>query len=108
MSEGAFRRGFDANFRAVWGAAVGGISGIYTSPTGAVTANADVLVDPAVDHFGDDVGQLSFEKALITLFHNQVSPETQGRVVVDGETYILVSRTERCDESRSQWVARHG
>lgn len=108
MSEATFRRSFDADFRSVWGSAVGGIAGTYTSPLGTVTAGIDVLVDPAVDFFGDEQGQLSYEKALVTLFLEQVQPETNGTVLVDGETYYLVSRTEKCDGSRSQWVARHG
>lgn len=108
MSEDAFRREFDAEFRASWGHAVGGIAGTYTSPTGAVTSGVSVLVDPAVDFFGEDVGQVSYDKALVTLFLDQVQPETSGTVLVDGKAYRLVSRTEKCDGSRSQWVARLG
>ena len=108
MSEAAFRRSFDDAFLQAWGSAVGGVNGTYTSPTGTVTTGVHVLVDPAVDFFGDDDGQVSYEKALVSLFLAEVSPETGGTVLVDGDTYVLVKRTERCDESRSQWVARHG
>lgn len=108
MSEAAFRRSFDAAFLQSWGGAVGDVTGTYTSPTGTVVAGIHVLVDPAVDFFGDDDGQISYEKALVTLFLAEVAPETGATVLVDGQTYLLVKRTERCDESRSQWVARHG
>lgn len=108
MSEAAFRRDFDAAFVQAWGGVAGDVTGTYTSPSGTVTDGVHVLVDPAVDYFGDDEGQLSYEKALVSLFLAEVSPETGGTVLVDGQTYTLVKRTERCDESRSQWVARHG
>lgn len=108
MSEAAFRRSFDDAFLQAWGAAVGDLTATYTSPTGTVTSGVRVLVDPAVDFFGDDEGQVSYEKALVSLFLAEVKPETGGTVLVGGETYTLIRRTERCDESRSQWVARHG
>lgn len=107
MSEALFRRSFDRAFLSVWGVATGGLRGTYTSQSGAETA-VDVLVDPAADDFGDDLAQISYDKALVTLFLEQVSPETGGVVVAGTDTYHLVKRTALSDDSRSQWVARRG
>ncbi|GGD45731.1 hypothetical protein [Pseudoxanthomonas indica] len=107
MSEALFRRNFDRAFLSAWGVATGGLSGTYTSQAGAETA-VDVLVDPATDDFGDDLAPISYDKALVTLFLEQVSPETGGVVAVGSDTYYLVKRTPLSDDSRSEWVARRG
>ena len=104
MSQQSFLREFDAAAFAAFRDA-----GIADEPTyqapGAVEAVpcGVVLIDRGMRDFGDDLAPVGTTYVRATLQMAEVAPERGGRLVVDGEAYVLDSELDR-DGSSSRWV----
>lgn len=107
MSEAAWKREFDTAFYSAWGGAMGGLDAIYTAPAG-LPVIVQVLVDVGIDQFGTDLAPVSHFDTYISFRREQVEPEQNGILVVDGVTYTLAQRVDLSDESLSRWAVQHG
>lgn len=107
MSQKEFLRQFDQ-------AAIGGFmaagmadSGLYTPKAGGVGVACDVMVDRAVQQWGDDPMPLAAGDVTVSFQRAQVVPEKGGSVVVDGDTYRLTDKLFD-DGSLIRWAVIRG
>lgn len=106
--------GQSATLRALDAAILEGMVGIgfadtatYAAPGGGAAVPCTVMVDEAVQVFGD-AGEVVGTRTLVTLFQAEVAnPLRGGTVVADGSTYKLDEEDAR-DQSMTRWVVVHG
>ncbi|OUL25885.1 hypothetical protein BV378_14205 [Nostoc sp. RF31YmG] len=103
MSQREFLQAFDGDAFEAFREAGFGDSAVYTSPGATVGVACTVLVDRGLRDYGDDPAPVAAGYTQITFQLREVAPAHGGRVVVDGETYVLDGHEEK-DGSASRWV----
>jgi len=107
VSQRAFLEQFDALAFGIFQAAGLADAAQYWAPSASAGVPCTVLVDRGVRDFGTDEAPVATAYTRITFQLPQVQPERGGRVVVEGETFVLDSLIS-ADETASRWVAARG
>ncbi len=103
MSQRDFLQAFDGDAFEAFQLVAFGDSAVYTQAGVSVGVACTVLVDRGLRDYGDDPAPVAAGYTQITFQLREVAPARGGRVVVDGETYVL-DRHEESDGSASRWV----
>lgn len=92
MSQKDFLRQFDHAAIGSFMAAGMADSAKYTPKAGGAAVICDVMVDRAVQQWGDDPMPVAAGDITVTFQRAQLVPEKGGTVVVDGDTYRLTDK----------------
>ncbi|MGV8959206.1 MAG: head-tail joining protein [Stenotrophomonas sp.] len=92
MSQKAFLRQFDASAIQAFAATGMADAAAYTPKAGGAAIDCNVMVDRAVQQWGDDPMPLAAGDITVTFQRAQVVPEKGGMLVVDGDTYRLADK----------------
>lgn len=92
MSQKAFLAAFDAGATSAFAAAGMADAAVYSPPGSGAVLLCLVLVDRAVESFGDDPMPVAVYDVAITFQRAEVVPERGGQLVVDGEVYRLTDK----------------
>lgn len=103
MSQRDFLQDFDARAFGAFRSAGLGDPALYTALGADVAVPCTVLVDRGLREFGDDGAPVATRLVRVIFQLAEVSPVRGGRVVIDGETFVLDGDEDR-DESTSRWV----
>lgn len=108
MSQSAALRALDADIAAAFLDAGMADTATYTPPGGGIALPCTVMIDVAVQYYGEGHGQVVGTRDLVTLFLADVpNPLRGGTVVADGKVYKLDDEDAR-DQSMSRWVVIDG
>jgi len=110
MNQTAFLRDMDAAIAGAFADAGMADAATYTAPGGGTPAACTVLVDRAVQFFGDDEAQIVGSRDVLTLYAAEIAAPARGGVVTltgTGEAFKLDKPIAR-DESMSRWVVVDG
>lgn len=108
MSQRTFLDAFDKNAHASFAAAGLADTGAYTAPGTPAPSpvTVRVLVDRAAQQIGE-FGTVSAGRVEVRYLLADVAPEANGKLLVDGDTYINMSEIDN-DGSMSRWLVRRG
>jgi len=107
MSQRDFLRAFDASAFAAFRDAGVADDALYMPPGGGAAVPCVVLVDRGLREFGDDGASVATRYVRIEFQLAEVQPTRGGKVIVDGETFVLDADEDK-DESASRWVVVRG
>lgn len=92
MSQKDFLRQFDQSAIGCFMAAGMADSAVYTPKAGGEGVACDVMIDRAVQRWGEDPMSVAAGDVTVSFQRAQVLPEKGGRVEVDGDTYRLTDK----------------
>lgn len=110
MSQRQALRDLDATLAAAFAEAGFADAAAYVPPGGGTSTDCTVMVDDAVEFFGDDGSGIVGHRTVVALFLAEVAAPARGGAVTlteDGTVYRLDALVKR-DESCERWVVTRG
>lgn len=106
MSQSAFLQALDNALHTAFEAAGLASAGLYTPPDASSAVPASVYIDKDIETIGD-LRQFKAGRVEVVYVNWSVAPAQNGKLEVEGETYVNGKELSN-DGSSSRWTVRRG